>query len=486
MRVLQVCAEIFPLLKTGGLADVAGALPRALNALGAETRMLLPGFEPILAGLHDAQEVAALPAHLGGGGARLLAGWLPACELTAYVIDAPHLYRRDGGPYGDAQQRPYPDNHLRFALLGRLGAELGRGFDPAWRPAVVHAHDWHAGLAPAYLRAAERYAGPGPGSVFTVHNLAYQGLFAPHHFGELGLPGDFFHVQGLEFYGQISFMKGGLFHADRLSTVSPTYAHEIQQPEQGCGLDGLLTTRAPVLSGILNGVDDQVWSPLLDKGIAARFDASKLAGKARCKAALQKELGLASSAKGPLLCVVSRLSEQKGLHLVLAALPAWLARGGQFGLLGSGDAGMEAAFRELAQAHPKQVGVRIGYDEEFAHRLIAGSDLIAVPSRFEPCGLTQLYGLKYGTLPLVRRVGGLADTVVDSNLENLVDDLATGVVFEGFTTDALIAGMRHAMALYRRPDDWAQVQQAAMRQVFNWESAAAQYLALYRQLRPQA
>jgi starch synthase len=485
MRILQVCAEIFPLLKTGGLADVAGALPPALRALGAEVRVLLPGFPAILAGLTDAVEVVRLdpPAAMATGrGARLLYGRLAACDVDAYVIDSPDHYQRDGSPYTDARQNPYEDNHLRFGLLGWVAAQLADGLDSYWQPRVVHAHDWHAALAPVYLRALEWTRGRRlAGSVYTVHNLAYQGFFASHHFGDLGLPAAYNQLHGLEFYGQISFMKGGLYFADRITTVSPTYAREIQGAEQGCGLDGLLRDRDADLSGILNGVDDAVWNPVVDALITTPYNPRKLAGKSRCKAALQAERGLADDAAAPLLCVVSRLTEQKGLHLVLQALPALIERGFQFALLGSGDAGMENAFRQLAEQHPLSVAVRLGYDEIYAHRLIAGSDLILVPSRYEPCGLTQLYGLKYGTLPIVRRVGGLADTVADTRLETLDLD-ATGFIFDDFSADGLIGACQRAMALFRRRADWLLVQRRGMQQPFGWEDSARQYLDLYGQV----
>ncbi|ATE62537.1 glycogen synthase GlgA [Thauera sinica] len=483
MRVLQVCAEIFPLLKTGGLADVAGALPAALQAQGADVRVLLPGFAPILAGLADPVEVAQLspPAAMAASGARLLRGRLPACAADAYVIDAPGYYHRAGGPYADADHQPYADNHLRFALLGWTAAALAQGLDPHWTPEAVHTHDWHAALAPAYLRAAAQARRQRmPGSVYTVHNLAYQGLFDARHFGELGLPGHFFAMHGMEFHGQLNFMKAGLYYADRISTVSPTYAREIQGPEQGCGLDGLLRERALDLSGILNGVDEAVWNPATDRLLTGNYDAAGLDRKAGCKAALQRELGLQAAAGAPIFCVVSRLTEQKGLHLVLQALPALVARGAQFALLGSGDHGLEAAFRAAADDDPDAVAVRLGYDEAFAHRLIAGSDVIMVPSRFEPCGLTQLYGLKYGTLPLVRRVGGLADTVADTRLETLDTD-ATGFVFDDFSAGGLLQAAHRALALYRRAADWRQVQRRAMSRPCGWDVAAARYLALYRQ-----
>ncbi|MDO9597477.1 MAG: glycogen synthase GlgA [Azoarcus sp.] len=484
MRILQVCAEIFPLLKTGGLADVAGALPSALQDLGGDVRVLLPGFAPILEGLEDASLVAELvpPGALGTAPARLLHGRLGACNTEAYVIDAPGHYRRPGGPYADGTHQPYPDNHLRFALLGWTAAQLAMGLDPRWVPELVHAHDWHAALAPAYLRAAAlTHQGPLPASVFTVHNLAYQGLFDGRHFAELGLPDHFFAMHGVEFHGQLNFMKAGLYYADRITTVSPRYALEIQEPEQGCGLDGLLRDRAHQLFGILNGVDEAVWNPATDALLSATYSAAQLAGKARCKAALQRELGLRKAGRAPLFCVVSRLTEQKGLHLVLKALPALIEQGAQFALLGSGDAGLEAAFAEAAHTHPEAVAVRLGYDEPFAHRLIAGSDVIMVPSHFEPCGLTQLYGLKYGTLPLVRRVGGLADTVADTRLETLDHD-ATGFVFDAFSADGLLQAAARALALYRRKADWTLVQRRAMALPCGWDVPAAHYLALYRRL----
>ncbi|MBC7454735.1 MAG: glycogen synthase GlgA [Massilia sp.] len=484
MRVLHVCTEIYPLLKTGGLADVAGALPAALVRAGCDARVLVPGFPALRAGILDQQLVAELGPAFGVRAVRLYCGVLPDSGVIAYVIDAPELYDRPGNPYADANNHAYADNHRRFALLGWMAARLAEGLDGFWRAQVVHGHDWHAGLAPAYLLAAEQAAGHKlAGSVFTVHNLAYQGNFPRHAFGELGLPAHFFDVNGIEFHGQCSFLKAGLFYADKLTTVSPTYAREIQGNEQGCGLDGLLHNRAHDLSGILNGVDDAVWNPALDALIAAPFYAGAMAGKRKCKAALQQEAGLAIEGDALLLCVVSRLSEQKGLHLLLAALPEIVQRGGQIMLLGSGDAALENAFRAAAAAQPHAVAVRIGYDEQLAHRIIAASDVILVPSRFEPCGLTQLYGLKYGTLPLVRKVGGLADTVVDCSLENMADGLATGVVFDTFDDTGINAALRRAFALYQRKADWKLVQQRAMQQQFGWDAAAAQYMALYAQVK---
>lgn len=481
MKILQVSAELFPLLKTGGLADIAGAMPLALKAAGQDARVLLPGFPAIVAGIADAVPVAGFRAPWGEH-AQLLLGRIAtpgAPDLPAYLIDAPSLYDRAGNPYEDPRHQPYADNHRRFALLGWVAAQLAHGLDAAWQPEIVHAHDWHAALAPAYMAFAPPTGGPRVGSVFTVHNLAYQGLFAASHFAELGLPAAAFSIDGLEYHGQLSFMKGGLCFADRLTTVSPTYAREIQTPEQGCGLDGLLRSRSGVLSGILNAVDDQVWNPATDALIPHRYDLQRPAGKARCKAALQEELGLAPLADAPLFVVVSRLTEQKGLHLVLDGLDALLAQGGQLALLGSGDAWLEAALRERAAAAPRSVSVSLGYDEALAHRLFGAGDVTLVPSLFEPCGLTQMYGLKYGSLPLVHRVGGLADTVVDATLEDMADGTATGFSFEDFDADSYARAVRRAFALYRRPSDWRAVRTSAMGRPADWGSAAARYLAVY-------
>ena len=483
MNVLQVSAEIFPLLKTGGLADIAGALPAALRAAGAGPRLLLPGFPAILADLKSSEPVADV-ATPWGDVVQLRRGHLAALDTTAYVIDAPALYDRPGNPYEDAQRQPYADNHRRFALLGLVAARLALGLDAAWQPQVLHCHDWHAALAPAYLRflapAGAASATPKVASIYTVHNLAYQGLFSAHHFGDLGLPEAAFAVDGLEFHGQISFMKAGLYFADRITTVSPTYAREIQTREQGCGLDGLLRVRAPALSGILNAVDDAVWNPATDALIPFAYDARKPAGKGRCKIALQQELGLTVRNDAPLFGVVSRLTEQKGLHLVLSGLDQLMARGGQLVLLGSGEGWMEDAFRARAAANPDNLAVRIGYDESFAHRIFAASDVTLVPSRFEPCGLTQMYGLKYGSLPLVRRVGGLADTVVDCTLEDLVEGHATGFVFDEFSERGFEQALRRAFALYARRTEWNAVRARGMRQDLGWQTAAARYLDLYR------
>jgi len=482
IRVLYVASEIYPLIKTGGLADVTAALPPALLAGGVDVRLLLPGFPAIRAGLPRLRPVADFGAAFGAARVTVERGAMPDGDVPAYVLDAPQLYDRPGGPYAGPDGRDWPDNDRRFALLGWAAARFADGAaDAGWRPDIVHAHDWHAGLAPAYLAARGGYRAA---SVFTVHNLAYQGLFPADRFAELGLPPAFFAMYGVEFHGQLSFMKAGLCYADRVTTVSPTYAEEIQHPEQGCGLEGLLAARRGALSGILNGVDDRIWDPVADPLLAAPYGPADLAGKARDKAALQQAVGLAARPEALLFGVVSRLTAQKGLDLVLAALPELVAAGGQLALLGAGEPALEAAFADFAAAHPGAASVRIGYDEAFAHRIFGGADLILVPSRYEPCGLTQLYGLRYGTLPLVRRVGGLADTVVDADEAALAAGTATGFTFDAATVPALLEAAGRAFALYRRPAAWTRLQRQAMSRDFGWPAAAARYLELYRQLRP--
>lgn len=481
MRVLHVCAEIYPFLKTGGLADVAAGLPSALARLGCNPRILVPGFPAFLQGMEDGRRLAKLPASFGVAAIDLYSGTLNG--IPAYVINAPGLYDRPGNPYADASNRPYADNHLRFALLGWMAAQLAEGLDSDWMPQVVHGHDWHAGLTPAYMKAAARDGSRRqPGTVFTVHNLAYQGSFDRYIFDDLGLPDDFFDMYGLEFHGQVSFLKAGLFYSDRLTTVSPSYAKEIQRPEQGCGLDGLLHSRASDLYGILNGVDYDVWNPAIDAAITVHYDSGSLEKKQQCKRALQEETGLEMRDDALLFGVVSRLTEQKGLNLVLEGLPDMVKRGGQLVLLGSGDAILESAFRQAASTWPRSVSVQLGYDEQRSHRIIAGSDVILVPSLFEPCGLTQLYSLKYGTLPLVRRIGGLADSVVDSSVTNIGNGMATGFVFNEFSVEAFDAAVQRAFNMYAHRGEWSAVQQNGMQKNFSWEVAAQQFLPLYQQI----
>ncbi len=477
MRVLQVAAEVFPLVKTGGLADVMGALPQALAAAGHEVRLVLPGLPAIAEAVLHQKQVIGLGALFGAGRVDVRLGRMPCSHVPVYVIDAPYLYRRDGSPYQDSNGAEWPDNAQRFGLLGWVAAHLAAGdLDPAWVPEVLHAHDWHAAMACAYLQANPAISAR---SVFTVHNLAFQGLFPAGDFHLLGLPSRLMHPSGLEFHHQLSFMKAGLKFADRVTTVSPTYAREIATAEHGCGLHGVIQGRAATVSGILNGVDPQVWDPATDAALAHRYSAEDLTGKVRCKEALQRAHGLLLRPEAMLAVVVSRLSAQKGLDLVLDALPAFVARGGQLVVQGTGDPGLQAAFTAAAQAHPAQVAVHIGYDEPRAHTMIAGADVVLVPSRFEPCGLTQLYGLRYGSLPLVRRVGGLADTVVDANPQSLGEGRATGFTFDAPLATELDRTLARAQALFADRVAWQRVMRRAMAQSFSWAAAAQGYSVLY-------
>jgi starch synthase len=476
MKVLHVAAEVYPLVKTGGLADVAAALPPALVAAGADVRLLLPGLPAIIEAVESPKTVINIGAAFGAMRVRLLLGRMPGSHLPVYVLDAPHLYQRGGSPYQASDGLEWPDNLQRFGLLGWVAAHLASGdADTDWSPDVLHAHDWHAAMCCAYVA---QHRPTAAATVYTVHNLAFQGLFAHHDWALLGLSSRYMSPAGLEFHGQLSFMKAGLKFADRVTTVSPTYAREIATGEFGCGLDGVIRGRGSDVVGILNGIDEAVWNPATDAALDARYGIRQLAGKSACRAALQKQLGLASDDQALIITVVSRLTAQKGLDLVLAALPALLRSGVQLAVQGTGDPALELAFRRAEQSHPGRVAVHIGYDEPRAHQMIAGADVIAVPSRFEPCGLTQLYGLRYGTVPLVRGVGGLADTVIDGDA-----DKQTGFVFEAATPGALEACVQRAISLKRDPSAWSAVMARGMAQDLSWAGPAKAYLALYEQAR---
>lgn len=470
LRVLHAAAEVFPLVKTGGLADVLGALPQALAKAGVDTRIVLPGFPAIKTGVLKQKLVCDVGAAFGAGRVSVWLGTMPNSDVQAYVIDAPYLYDRVGNPYQTAEGSEWPDNAQRFALLGWVAAHLADGeLDTAWCPDVLHVHDWHAAMACAYLAM---HPSTKTKTVFTVHNLAYQGLFDEKDFHLTGLPARMLTPTGLEFHGQFSFMKAGLTYANRVTTVSPTYAHEIATPEFGCGLDGLVKARGADVSGILNGVDGTIWNPATDKEITTKYTADNLTGKLACKAALQKSLGLDIDVKAPLFGVVSRLTSQKGLDLVLAALPELLSSGAQLAVQGSGDADLEAAFVAATVAHKGRVAVRLGYDEAFAHQMMAGCDVMLVPSRFEPCGLTQLYALRYGTVPLVRSVGGLVDTVNEE----------TGFMFGPASAAALSDAITSAVETYANATTWRKIMLSGMAKSFSWDDAAREYVALYQTL----
>lgn len=469
--VLSVTSECAPLIKTGGLADVAGALPGALLPLGVRMRTLLPGYPQVMRALGKTTEVARFADCFGGVG-RVLAADLDGLDLL--ILDAPHLYDRAGGPYLTEAGVDWPDNPERFAALSWVASEIANGAIADWRPDIVHCHDWQAGLAPYYI--ARSPAAGQVGTVITIHNIAFQGLAPASKLGELRLNPADYNADALEYWGQISALKAGLIFADRLTTVSPTYAEELMTPEFGMGLDGVMRARRADFEGILNGIDEEVWSPA---GDAAIQTYTAPAGKAANKARLQAEFGLATDAKGPLCVIVSRLSDQKGLDLLLQALPTLLARGGQLALLGSGDPRLEAAYRHAAGPN---VGVRIGYDEALSHRMMAGGDAILVPSRFEPCGLTQLYGLRYGTLPLVALTGGLADTVIPASPASMAKGVATGIQFSPVNAQALANALDKLCDLFDQRKSWARMQRNAMGQPVGWDQSAARYAGLYERL----
>ena len=475
VNVLFVTSECYPLVKTGGLADVTGALPLALATLDVEARVLLPAYT----GVREQLATCTPSVHIDdlfGGEATLLDATTDA-GLKMLLIDAPHLYERAGGPYRTPNGHDWPDNHLRFAALSWVAAEIACGRLGAWQPDVVHLHDWHAALTAAYLHfddsPAARASATKPATLLTIHNLAFQGLFPEVLLAELRLPEAALAQGGIALWGSLSFLKAGVRWCDAVSTVSPTYAREIVTPENGMGFDSALKERTDPLIGIVNGIDVEVWNPATDPHITANYSASNPTAKAANKAALQSELGLQPDPDAPLFCVVSRLTEQKGLDLLLAALPRLLARGAQLAVLGSGDRALEKGFRRAAKKHSGQVATVIGYDEALSHRMQAGADAIVVPSRFEPCGLTQLYGLRYGALPVVAKVGGLADTVIDG-----VD----GFQFDPVDAEQLADAIERACDVFATPPNWQRMMHKAMTTEVGWGAAASAYRSLYERL----
>ncbi|HEX6837040.1 MAG TPA: glycogen synthase GlgA [Polyangia bacterium] len=477
MRILHVASEVAPYSKTGGLADVLGALPRALAALGHEVTVVTPRYrsiDPERFGLARRLRGLATPLGADTVAVGVYEGQAASTpRVRVYLIDHKPSFDRDG-LYGDAKG-DFGDNARRFALLGSAALAVCAEFG-AW-PDVVHGHDWQAG--PAILLAKRHWGDLRlPKTVFTLHNLAFQGLFPEKVVDELGLPRQYYSPDGFEYYGQASFLKAGLACADRLSTVSPTYAREIQTADHGLGFDGLLRARHNVLHGILNGADYDIWNPEKDIHLTDRYSAESMAGKRGCKAALQREMGLPVRADVPLCGSISRLTDQKGFDLVLGALPQILDGDAQYVLLGSGEPALESALKQLQVKFPRKLAVRIGYDEPLAHRIEAGCDLYVMPSKFEPCGLNQMYSLRYGTPPIVRATGGLDDTIVDFDARSRS---GTGFKFEPYTVDALVASWRRALAAYRS-DDFAGLVKRAMAQDFGWGRAAEAYTHLYKLL----
>jgi starch synthase len=510
MRVLFAASEIAPWVKTGGLGDVAAALPRALAAEGCDVNLLLPGWPALLQAFEDRLEVAARLDPPGGAlpGATLLRarleagpearakaasrpasrpaskarrdtgpGTAPAPGPELLLLDAPTLYGQPGNPYLDASGRDHPDNLRRFGLLSRVAALLSAQGSPlAWRPQVLHCNDWQTALAPAFLHFL--HAGQGAASLVTIHNLAFHGVFGHEALAVLGLPEQAFRFDGVEFHGQLSCLKAGLQFADRIATVSPSYAREILTPEAGFGLDGLLRHRADSLRGILNGIDTEAWNPANDPAIASPYDVASLERKADNRRDLQRRLGLVQDGAAPLLGVVSRLTGQKGLDLLRELADRLCGRGVQIALLGSGERSLEQGWQAVAARHPGRCSVRIGFDETLAHRIEAGADLFVMPSRFEPCGLNQMYSLRYGTPPVVRRTGGLADTVIDADEAAARGAEGNGFVFDAPQADALAQALERAFEAFRNPARWRAIQRAGMSADLGWTTAARAYRAL--------
>ena len=477
-KVLFVTSEASPLIKTGGLADVCGALPAALRESGLDVRLLLPGYRDLDTNTGQLERVATLDLKTPAVRVEILAGETEN-KVPFWLIEYPPAFDRPGNPYLDRWGIPWSDNAARFSLLARVAVEIAQ--DRAalnWRPDLVHCHDWQAGLVPALLSVEPRH----PATVFTIHNLSYQGRFDRATFDALHLPSTWWSADALEFYGDMSFIKGGLVFADTLTTVSPSYAKEIQTPAYGCGLEGLLSHRASDLHGILNGIDDQVWDPAHDKLIAKPYDCNRLAAKAVNKRALLREVGLPEQKDTPLAGMIGRLVPQKGIDLAMEAMTMLSDVPMQWVILGSGFAEYEQALRELAAREPNRIAVHLGYAESLAHRIEAGADLFVMPSRYEPCGLNQMYSLRYGTVPIVHRVGGMADTVVDATPQNLSAETATGFVFNEPSALALARAIRRAASLYSDQKRWTTLMRTAMVQDFSWQASAARYQHLYEQV----
>ena len=473
--ILFATSEIHPLVKTGGLGDVSASLPPALRALGDDVRVVLPAYRTVLEQTGELRLVATLDLAGVPTSVRILEGRLPDSDVPLYLVDSPVHFDRDGGPYVDDHGSDWPDNAARFATFGRAITTLA--LDQAgleWRPQVVHCNDWQTGLAPALLA---RFT-PRPATIFTVHNLAYQGLFSWQEFADLGLPHDLWAMEAMEFHGLFSFIKGGLAYADWITTVSPSYAEEICTSEFGEGLDGLLNYRGDRLTGILNGVDYDTWDPSVDQHIPKRYNAKNLRFKKQDKQALKATFGL-DEQDLPIIGMVGRLAQQKGVDLVLDALPALMGEPVQLVVGGSGDPALEKKLRAAARRHAGQIGIHIGYDEALAHLVEAGSDMFLMPSRYEPCGLNQIYSLRYGTAPIVRSTGGLRDTVVDATEETLRDSSATGFAFSTTSAKALYEAVCRALALYEHPRLWRRLLTTGMIQDFSWAVSARHYQAIY-------
>jgi starch synthase len=477
LRVLSVASEAYPLIKTGGLADVVGALPMALAPYDVRMTTLLPGYPAVVQRL-GMGDVLHTYQDLLGVGARLVRHRFD--DLDLLILDAPDLYDRNGGPYLDPAGQDWADNWRRFAALSRCAADLAGGLVDGFTPDLVHAHDWQAALTPTYMRYGTPLAAHTP-SVLTLHNLAFQGRYPADIFQSLGLPADAFSINSVEYFGGVGFLKAGLATASAITTVSPTYAEEIRDPAYGMGLEGMITARRDQVIGIINGIDTAVWDPAHDADLIEAYSAKTLSKRKANRRAVEDAFGL-EKMKGPIFCVISRLTWQKGMDVLVELMDALIDLGGRMAVLGSGDSGLEAAFRAAAHRHPGRIGVRIGYDEALSHLLQGGADAIVIPSRFEPCGLTQLYGLRYGCVPIVARTGGLADTLIDANEAGLAAGVATGFQFDGVTHDSVYRALKRATQTYRQTKVWRALQTCGMQADFSWRRSGLRYAELYRTL----
>ncbi len=471
MEVLSVTSEIFPLIKTGGLADVTGALPEALKSHGIHVKSFVPGYPSVLAALENAHEVHFF-GHLGGAPATLREG--KAKGLDVVVLDAPHLFNRQGNPYLGPDNKDWPDNAHRFAIFSEIAAEYAKGNLGSYHADLLHGHDWQAALAAVYLR----FRG-GPKTLLTIHNIAFQGVFSPDIFSSLNLPNDAYGVNGVEYYNNVSFLKGGITSATAISTVSPTYAQEICTSNYGMGLEGLLQARRDVLHGIVNGIDDAIWNPSTDMALKERYDAKTPERRTANKRELEKRLGL-DEGDGIIHGIVSRLTWQKGLDIFASLLDHIVTSGARVAVVGTGEAGIEHAFHAAASRHKGHIGLMMAYDEQLSHLVQGGADTMLVPSRFEPCGLTQLYGLRYGCVPLVARVGGLADTVIDANDAALSAGVATGFQFTPVDGLTLQNALTRAQSVYSQQDVWRKMQERGMASDVSWRRSATAYADLYK------
>ena len=469
LNVLFVTPECAPLVKTGGLGDVSAALPPALRAIGIDARVLLPGYRAVLEGVKNARELGGFDVL--GHSVRLIDALLPG-DVPLIVVDQPDLFDRRGGPYQSEEGNDWEDNALRFGVLSKVAAVLGSMQCPlAWRPDVVHCNDWPAALAPALLRFAR---GRHAASLTTIHNLAFQGIFEPAQVKRLELPPEALGMSGLEFYGRVSFLKGGLVYADAINTVSPTYAREIQAEELGFGLEGVLQMRRDRLFGVLNGIDTEIWNPRTDALIAQRYDENSLERKVANKTALKQRVGLGGDLERPLLAMVTRLTHQKGIDLAVDAAPSLIGMGAQLIFVGTGDRDLVGRLTALQAHYPHDVGLFIGFDEHLAHLVEAGADMFLMPSRFEPCGMNQMYSQRYGTPPIANATGGLVDTVQDE---------VTGFLMKSATPQALVEAVRHGVEAYRNPQRWREIQRAGMARDFGWAPAARAYADIYEKIK---